>query len=139
MKSIMEKNMKVWIRGSRDNGPDIIKKLELLGGRNNSGLTAMNRDRIYYINHKSIIDCSCKDGEIGHLITEEYRELTVKELQEFNAGDYIVDLNNDDFNRWMIFKSNGNTSYSMEVFGGINYDKSFSANGYELTPLSPIS
>lgn len=70
----MEKEKKVFIRGKKGYGQEVISALECRGGVNRDHLNG-NGDVIYYINHDDTISSISEVNELGKFICENYQEV----------------------------------------------------------------
>lgn len=73
----MKEEQKVYIKGNRKRGNEIIKLLEDLGGTNNRNYTGKDEDDVYFINPQGGIDCTSNSNTntILSYIKEFYREI----------------------------------------------------------------
>ena len=70
---------KVFIRGNKERGSEVIKLLEDLGGVNRSCLINIDDDFLYYINKDNHIDNAALKSNMGILIQECFKELYLPE------------------------------------------------------------
>lgn len=70
----MEKEKKVFIRGKKGYGQEVISALECRGGVNRDHLNG-NGDVIYYIKHDDTISSISEVNELGKFICENYQEV----------------------------------------------------------------
>ena len=91
---------KVFIRGNKERGSEVIKMLEDLGGVNRSCLKGTSEILLYYINKDNRIDGASLKSNIGILIPECFEELHLpkyaKELP--NTWKEWVEQNSLDIN-----------------------------------------
>lgn len=73
----MKDEQKVYIKGDRNRGNEIIKLLEDLGGSNNLYYTGKDKDAIYFINPQGVIDWThdSNTSRILPYIKEFYKEI----------------------------------------------------------------
>lgn len=73
--------IKKYIRGSKDNGSEIIKLLESLGGKNLNVHDGCS-DSLYFINPKTgVINSANEDSVIGLMILDSFEELTLEKVE----------------------------------------------------------
>ena len=86
---------KVFIRGNKERGSEVIKMLEDLGGVNSLYCAGARETLLYYINKHNHIDSVSFRGELGTIIQECFEELylpeSIKELP--NTWEKWVELN----------------------------------------------
>ena len=70
---------KVFVRGNKERGSEVIKMLKDLGGVNNLCLTGTDGDILYYINTYNNIDHALLESKVGILIQECFEELHLPE------------------------------------------------------------
>lgn len=97
----MENRQRVFIRGVKDRGSEVVKMLEDRGGRKNCYLDGANSVYLYFINHKGFITFAFFDSEFGKIIMDCYTELHLPE--KWKDGDILVD--NDKPTKFLV-KSN---------------------------------
>ena len=85
----MEEKKKVWIRGRKGCGKEIVKILEELGATNVGKIGCENEDAIYFIDHENRISCRLRGSEIEHIIMDNYKEIKLPE-QEWKDGDVLI-------------------------------------------------
>ena len=85
----MEEKKKVWIRGRKGRGSEIVKILEQLGDKNALRMGCNEEDTIYFIDHKNRIFCVPIGSETEAIIMENYREIKLPG-QEWKDGDVLI-------------------------------------------------
>ena len=70
---------KVFIKGNKERGSEVIKKLKALGGVNSLCLTGTDNDILYYINTYNNIDHALLESKVGIIIQECFEELNLPE------------------------------------------------------------
>ena len=70
---------KVFIKGNKERGSEVIKKLKALGGVNSLCLTGTDNDILYYINTYNNIDHASLESKVGIIIQECFEELNLPE------------------------------------------------------------
>ena len=85
----MEEKKKVWIRGRKGCGKEIVKVLEVLGATNPLEMACEDEDTIYFIDHKNRIFCVLAGSEAESIIMDNYREIKLPE-QEWKDGDVLI-------------------------------------------------
>ena len=66
----MEEKKKVWIRGRKGCGKEIVKILEGLGATNPLEMACEDEDTIYFIDHKNRIFCVLAGSEAESIIMD---------------------------------------------------------------------
>lgn len=66
----MEEKKKVWIRGRKGRGSEIVKILEQLGAKNALRMGCNDEDTIYFIDHKNRIFCVLPGSETESIIMD---------------------------------------------------------------------
>ena len=90
---IMNIKQRVYIKGDRDRGDEIIKFLEDLGGSNDFSFTGKNEDSIYFINPNGIIVNNYYIGsEAFSYVKEFYKEIELPRWKP-KHGDYYYFIN----------------------------------------------
>lgn len=84
----MEEKQKVWIRGVKDRGEEVINALENLGGKNQHGYTGVDDSRVYFISHKGNIALMNAESECAHSIMDNYKEIKLPAPQ-WKDGDIL--------------------------------------------------
>ena len=85
----MEEKNKVWIRGRKGCGKEIVKILEQLGAKNALRMGCNDEDTIYFIDHKNRISCVLAGSETESIIMDNYREIKLPR-QEWKDGDVLI-------------------------------------------------
>ena len=85
----MDEKKKVFIRGRKGCGKEIVKILEELGATNVGKIGCENEDAIYFIDHENRISCRLRGSEIEHIIMDNYKEIKLPE-QEWKDGDVLI-------------------------------------------------
>ena len=85
----MEEKKKVWIRGRKGCGKEIVKILEELGATNPLEMACEDEDTIYFIDHKNRIFCVLAGSEAESIIMDNYREIKLPR-QEWKDGDVLI-------------------------------------------------
>lgn len=86
----MEENKKVFIKGLKGRGSEVIDKLTKLGATNTENRYNDNGDYIYFINHRNEIVCALIDSEVGAIIMDNYKEIELPK-QPWKDGDILID------------------------------------------------
>ena len=84
----MEEKQKVYIRGCKGRGSEVIDILTGLGATETID-GCNNDDRIYFINHDNNITCALVDSEVGAIIMDNYKEIELPQ-QPWKDGDILV-------------------------------------------------
>ena len=85
----MEEKQKVWIRGRKGCGKEIVKVLEGLGAKAAEGICE-DGDCIYFINHDNEIDCVPGfSTELAQIIMDNYREVELP-AEQWKDGDVLI-------------------------------------------------
>lgn len=96
----MKEEWKVYIRGNKDRGEEVIKVLtDLVGGI--VSLNGSNKDCIYFIDNDGTIDFEYLDSEEARNIMDNYTELRLPE--QWKDGDI---LKNKEYNNFVVYKRN---------------------------------
>ncbi len=82
----MKEEWKVFIRGNKDRGEEVIKVLEDCGASNSCGYIG-DDTMIYFVRHDGIIDFVCEDTEYSKVIMDNYTELHLPE--KWKDGDVL--------------------------------------------------
>lgn len=83
----MKEEWKVFIRGNKDRGEEVIKALTDLGGKGDV-LNGLDKDCIYFIDHDGIIAFAYLVSETAQIIMDNYTELHLPE--KWKDGDVLV-------------------------------------------------
>lgn len=77
----MKNKQKVWIRGIKGRGEEVLNALKALGGKlvRNTLLSGGDDDYIYIIDHEGFIAAAYIKGEIAKIIMECYREIKLSD------------------------------------------------------------
>ena len=87
----MDEKKKVWIRGRKGCGKEIVKFLEQLGAKNTLGMGCNDEDTIYFINHKNKISCADTISEVALIIMDNYKEIELPQRQQpWKDGDVLI-------------------------------------------------
>lgn len=86
----MEEKKKVFIRGLKGRGNEVIDILTKLGAINTVSRYNDNGDYIYFINHRNEISCALIDSEVGAIVMDNYKEIELTPLPWKN-GDILID------------------------------------------------
>lgn len=86
--SDMEEKKKVFIRGCKGRGSEVIDILTKLGATETID-GCNNDDCIYFINHHNTITCALIDSEVGNIIMDNYKEIELSQRQ-WHDGDILV-------------------------------------------------
>ena len=95
-------NMRVWIRGNKERGEEVIKALTDLGAKNINKRSGECEDAIYSVDKHNKIDCLSTDSDIASLVVNFYKEIKLpykpkdKELVCCWDDDYP-------FSRYLVF------------------------------------
>lgn len=85
----MTDKQRVFIRGVKGRGSEVIRMLEDLGGKKPPLDLGGDPSYIYYISHEGDIGCMLFESEVGKIIMDNYRE--VKLPEKWKDGDILVD------------------------------------------------
>lgn len=106
---IMTDEQRVFVRGVKGRGSEVIKILEDLGGKVPPLDLGGNPKYIYFISHDGDITCMLYESEGGKIIMDFYREIKLPE--QWKDGDIIVENNTNPV--YSVFKSaEGNGKFS---------------------------
>ena len=108
----MLKEKKVWIRGDKNRGTDITRKLEEIGILEDSDFICDDPNCIYFIDHNLEVNWVGIDTEAAQVLMEEYTELnldTKKEKYHLEPFDKVLARYEDDI-------------WNLDFFDRINYD-----------------
>lgn len=83
----MKDNQKVYIRGVKGRGDEVVKMLEEYG-ENKFGLYGVRSAYLYFIDHEGNISAALIDSETGYIIMDNYTELHLPE--KWKDGDVLV-------------------------------------------------
>ena len=86
----MEEKKKVFIRGLKGRGNEVIDILTKLGAINTVSRYNDNGDYIYFINHRNEISCALIDSEVGAIVMDNYKEIELTPLPWKN-GYILID------------------------------------------------
>lgn len=84
----MEEKQKIWIRGVKDRGEEVINTLENLGGKNKYGYTGVDDARVYFISLKGNIALMNAEVEWARIIMDNYKEIKLP-AQQWKDGDIL--------------------------------------------------
>lgn len=105
----MTDEQRVFVRGVKGRGSEVIKILEDLGGKVPPLDLGGNPKYIYFISHDGDITCMLYESEGGKIIMDFYREIKLPE--QWKDGDIIVENNTNPV--YSVFKSaEGNGKFS---------------------------
>lgn len=76
----MKEEWKVYIKGVRGRGNEVIKVLEDIGDINSCRYTGEKDDGLYYIDHEGKIDYEYLEDEIAKIIMDNYREIKLPDM-----------------------------------------------------------
>lgn len=85
----MEEKKKVFIRGRKGCGKEIVKILKGLGAENTLKMGCNDENTIYFIDHKNRISCVLAGSETESIIMDNYREIKLPR-HEWKDGDVLV-------------------------------------------------
>ena len=68
-------NMRVWIRGNKERGEEVIKALTDLGAKNNFKHHVWNEDAIFFIDKNNEVDSTVKESTLAAFIANFYKEI----------------------------------------------------------------
>lgn len=92
----MREDLKVYIKGVRGRGEEVIKILTDLGGKeSNSYLTGANKRGIYYIQHNLMISFAAMNTEMSKIIMDNYKEIKLPE--QWKNGDILYSDTDKEF------------------------------------------
>lgn len=84
----MKEEWKVYIRGNKDRGDDVIKALTDLGAANYWEYEGNCTDSIYYIRHDGNIGHLLYETEFAQILMDNYRKINLPE--KWKDGDLLV-------------------------------------------------
>ena len=84
----MEEKKKVWIRGRKGCGKEIVKVLEGLGAKPAVSSCDYN-NYVYFISHDDEIYCAPIDSEKAAIVMDNYKEIKLPG-QEWKDGDVLI-------------------------------------------------
>lgn len=84
----MEEKQRVYIRGVKGRGKEVIKTLEDLGCKNIDGWKCDNSEALYFINHFGRIDNVEDCCEMANVIMDYYKEIKLPE--QWKDGDILA-------------------------------------------------
>jgi len=108
----MEEKKKVFIRGLKGRGNEVIDILTKLGAINTVSRYNDNSDYIYFINHRNEISCALVNSEMGAIIMDNYKEIALPRGR-WKDGDVLV--NNKFSGCYAVFKKYNNDG-TFEVY-----------------------
>lgn len=88
----MTDEQRVFVRGVKGRGDEVLKMLENRGGENYY-LDGADPEYLYFINHKGSISLTLLDSEFGKIIMDNYREIKLSE--QWKDGDILINKNAD--------------------------------------------
>ena len=100
----MEEKKKVWIRGRKGCGKEIVKVLEGLGAE----LAYCSCDKenyVYFITHNDKIIGAPLGFEVAAIVMDNYKEIKLPQRQEWKEGDILVGDSNPKI--YAVFKEYG--------------------------------
>ena len=129
----MEEKKKVWIRGRKGCGKEIVKILEGLGATNVGKIGCENEDAIYFIDHENRISCRLRGSEIEHIIMDNYREVELP-AEQWKDGDILIcDKWPGQFAVFKKYREDGLFETYLTVYdGGISYNATAPVELYHL-------
>lgn len=120
----MREDWKVFIRGNKDRGEEVIKALEDCGASNSLGHIGDYDAALYFINHNGIID-STRDynAEFAKIIMDNYTELHLPE--KWKDGDILVHTDDDGSTDYAVYKETEEFNeytqpYSILTYASVN-------------------
>ena len=136
----MEEKKKVFIRGRKGRGSEVIDILKGLGAKNKMELGGETKDNIYFINHDNIITCELADCEIGAIIMDNYKEIELPR-QKWIEGD-ILTLDNHK-GCYAVFKKYNNDDDTFEAHllidnNGLHFNTKAYVEPYHLASAKEI-
>ena len=84
----MEEKKKVWIRGRKGCGKEIVKILEELGAKPTDSRCDYN-NYVYFISHNDDIYCAPIGSEKAAIVMDNYKEIKLPR-QEWKDGDVLI-------------------------------------------------
>lgn len=84
----MDEKKKVWIRGRKGCGKEIVKVLEQLGAKPTDS-SCNDNNYVYFISHGDEIYCAPIDCEKAAIIMDNYKEIKLPR-QEWKDGDVLI-------------------------------------------------
>lgn len=97
----MEENKKIFIRGCKGRGQEIIDFLTGLGATNANEVGGEDGNTIYFISHKNRISFALVGSEFALIIMDNYKEIELPQ-QRWEEGDILI--NNNRPNCYAVFK-----------------------------------
>lgn len=86
---IMEENKKVFIRGRKGRGSEVIDILSRLGATNAYKVSCEDENSIYFINHKNTISCALVGSEVAFILMDNFKEIELPPLP-WKDGDILA-------------------------------------------------
>ena len=86
----MKEEQRVYLRGIKGRGEEVINALEDLGGIVVRPMTGNDECGIYYINQYRDISRTDDDSELAQIIIEYYKEIKLPE--QWKDGDVLVNI-----------------------------------------------
>lgn len=129
----MEENKKVFIRGRKGREQEVIDILTGLGANAPKYEYADSDDYLYFINHDNEIGVALINSEVGDIIMDNYKEITLTR-RRWKDGDALV--NNKFSGCYAVFK-NYNNDGTFEAYFSLdqktaNFDTAAFVEGYHL-------
>ena len=85
----MEEKQKVYIRGCKGRGSEVIDTLTRLGATKTIEISGEAKDTIYFINHDNHISIAFIGSELARIIMDNYREIELPQRQ-WEDGDILI-------------------------------------------------
>lgn len=115
----MEQKQKVWIRGVKGRGDEVIKMLMDLGAKNCDDLAGNDPNRVYSITTDGAIACT-RDGVTIEMLKTYYREI---KLPEKWVTGYMLDTRQPDYDTLYFYITSGGDVQAALVKGIPDYQR----------------
>lgn len=115
----MEQKQKVWIRGVKGRGDEVIKMLMDLGAKNCDDLAGNDPNRVYYITTDGAIACT-RDGVTIETLKNCCREI---KLPEKWVTGYVLDTRQPDYDTLYFYITSGGDVQAALVKGILDYQR----------------
>lgn len=115
----MEQKQKVWIRGVKGRGDEVIKMLMDLGAKNCDDLAGNDPNRVYSITTDGAIACT-RDGVTIEMLKTYCREI---KLPEKWVTGYVLDTRQPDYDTLYFYITSGGDVQAALVKGILDYQR----------------
>ncbi len=133
----MEEEKKVFIRGCKGRGSEVIDILKGLRATNECDTvcyaTGEDEDSIYFISHKNKITCVLIGSEVANIIMDNYKEIKLPQRQ-WKEGDILINEYYPFCSVFKSFKSNDTfeTYFTLLQDKTVSFDTSSPVGHYHL-------